>query len=389
MFFRMQSKTYLVSYFFLLLLVEYSQSGMNQCKSALLKGCTCEKTYFERSMEFVVNCTDQGFDNVKMLEKLPEETTVLIFNGNHIPTLPWNIFGDLKNLTYLKIIDMSNNQIKEIKGKAYHHVPNVERLILNHNNLTISNKDDDLFHHPRIFSNFLNLLELHLTNTFADNTDAALADDLHEIFVSSDLKKLIKLHLEQNEIKNFRDQNVFCDLPSLQHLYLADNYLPSINFNVLCLKRLLFLDLENNNITKFAQSDLDTLDKLSYPSRTNIEPLMIDLRGNPFHCDSVIKNFFTWMHSTNVTVRSMKQLQCHQNKYGNKYIMNLRSLGMAKHAKLSQAIVVLLVILVLILISLLGAYAYVSKDKLRTKLTPIMDAVSRKVQYTTIESQDV
>lgn len=384
---------YVLNCISIVLLLSYTTkevcSGTSECRNPSLSGCDCQNRYYERKDEYVVNCTDQHFKNVTMLEKLPEQTSVLIFTGNHIETLPWNIFGELNKLSSLRIIDMSNNGIREIKGKSYHHVPKVERLILNHNNLTISNKEDDMLHHPRIFSNFANLLELHLTNAFADYTDETLAEDLHDIFVNSDLKRLYKLHLEQNEIRNFRDKNVFCDLPSLRQLYLGDNFIPSINFNLTCLRQLQYLDLENNNITKFSQNDLNKIDQLSYPYRDNIEPLTIDINGNPLRCDVAIKNLYNWMLVTNVTVRNRQHLECHQNRDDRRYVVNLKNLAETKHARLSQAIIVLLVILTLVLLTLLSAYAYLSKDKIRTKLHPLIDAVSRKVQYTTIESQDV
>ncbi|KAK4883247.1 hypothetical protein RN001_006566 [Aquatica leii] len=329
----------------------------------------------------------KGFTNTEMLADLPEETQVLIFTGNHIPELPWNIFGELKDLSMLKTIDMSNNGIMEIKGKSYHHVTNVERLILNHNNLSISSRGDENYHHPRVFSNFVNLIELHLTNAFADNTDEALAIDLHDIFVNSNLTKLFKIHLEQNEIKRFRDQYVFCDLPSLLDVYLGNNDIPSLNFNITCINKLRFLDLENNNITYFTQTDLDNLDRMTYPRRNH--SLVIDVGGNPFRCDDAIKTLFDWMHTTNVTIRNKELVQCHQEKYGNHFIYNLQNLVDSKHARVSRAVSVLVIVLTIVLLSLLAAYAYIAKDKIQSKLSPLLEIVSRKVHYTTIESQDV
>lgn len=111
-------------------------------------------------------------------------------------------------------------------GKTYHHVQQVERLILNHNNLSISSKEEDeSYLHPRIFSNFLNLKSLHLTNAFSDYSSPELSQDLHQIFSNSNLTKLIKLHLEQNEISSFKDPNLFCSLPQLEDLHLGDNAL--------------------------------------------------------------------------------------------------------------------------------------------------------------------
>lgn len=356
------------------------------CRVDSLKSCSCGYTKYDQDMYYVVNCTDTNFLSTDMLGKLPLETQVLIFTGNYIPVLPWNVLGNL-TLNNLSIIDMSNNHIREIKGKSYHHVPNVRRLILNHNNLTISDIGEEKLHHKRIFSNFINLLELHLTNAFADNTDSALANELHDIFVNSNLTKLYKLHLEQNEIKGFRDQNVFCDLPSIRDLYLGDNYITGLTFNVSCLKKIRYLDLQENNITKFSEHELRELDKLAYPYRN--ESLYIDISSNPFKCDDNIRNLYMWMQETHVKIRNREFLECSQTKYGRRYIINLKHMFDHRHKKVSNAITILLVILAIILVSLTAALAYLSREKLNAKFRPIIDVVSRKVHYTTIESQEV
>lgn len=90
-----------------------------------------------------------------------------------------------------------------------------------------------------------------------------------------------------------------------------------------------------------------------------------------------------------ITIRHLDKLQCTQAKYGQRYLMNLKAFGDSKHARISQALTILLVVLVLILITLLAAYVYLKKDSVRQRLSPLFEAVSRKVQYTTIESQEV
>ena len=103
----------------------------------------------------------------------------------------------MNDYPYLDTIDMTNNKIEEIKGKTYHRVGKVKTLILNHNQLDITKEKN----HPRIFSNFVNLESLHLTNAFTEGIDSKeylLA--LEQIFIGSNLSSLIKLHLEQNEI---------------------------------------------------------------------------------------------------------------------------------------------------------------------------------------------
>ncbi|XP_050306117.1 trophoblast glycoprotein [Anthonomus grandis grandis] len=362
-------------------------SKYNECGNELEK-CICGKQYMERETKFVVNCTNTHFTNTDVLLALPENTNYLIFTGNYLNVLPVNIFGEDADLSELEVIDMSNNAIREIKGKTFHHVNKVRRLILNHNNISIAEEYDKNFHHPRVFSNFENLQELHLTNAFADNTDAELADDLHDIFVNSNLTKLYKLHLEQNEIKNWRDDRVFCDLPNLHDLYLGDNNIPSLNFNILCLKKLRFLDLEHNNITKFSERDLDTFDQLAN-DKSRTDTFTLEIGSNPLKCDSASTNLYNWLQKTNVRVRNKDVLQCVGAKFGNPYKVNLKKLAESKHAKISKALAVLLIVLTCVLISLAAAYVYLKKDNFKTKLSPMFEAITRKVHYTTIESQDV
>lgn len=216
---------------------------------------------------------------------------------------------------------MSNNAIQEIRGKAYHHVASVERLILDHNELSLSSPNAGLedHRHPRMFSNFINLRALHLTNAFRDNSPANLANDLHAVFFNrfvinhicdmlsyfvfspshiilsllsiSNLSLLIKLHLEQNELTGFADPMLFCDLPALMDLHLGDNALRGLHFNITCLHHLRFLDLRRNRITRLSKSELDMLD--SFPARG--QPLTVDIEGNPL-CDCVVSNsrLSTW-----------------------------------------------------------------------------------------------
>ncbi|XP_053658039.1 SLIT and NTRK-like protein 4 [Anopheles marshallii] len=364
--------------------------------------CSCGFQMYNYRTQYVVNCTNTGFRDTVVLERLPLQTEVVIFNGNYVKELPWNVFGALNDLANLTIVDMSNNHIHEIRGKSYHHVPNVRRLILNHNNLSISRYDDEEFnhHHPRVFSNFINLQELHLTNAFADNTSAELSADLHDIFVNSNLTKLVKLHLEQNEIVQFNDKRVFCDLPSLLDLHLGDNLLTELNFNLSCMPRLRFLDLERNRFETVRARDLSLLDAVqAQPGRAT--PLTVDFTYNPFVCDCGLYPLFDWLDRTNVTVRNRDGLVCLRNRQVREPIRTL-NVGRCRKQVASSGgggnggnatghtttLVFVLVCLSCVLLALIGGLLYVSKDKLRGVLTPVVDSVSKKVHYTTIKDEE-
>ncbi|XP_017105038.2 trophoblast glycoprotein [Drosophila bipectinata] len=406
-----------------LALVMGDSSSSSSCGPNFPGACSCGEELYESEMQYVVNCTNAGLRNTSVLEFMPEQVEVLIFTGNRITELPWNVFGSINDYKQLRIVDMSSNHIREIRGKSYHHVPRVERLILNHNNLSISRFDDEVnHHHPRVFSNFVNLQSLHLTDAFEDNSSPQLSEDLHDIFVNSQLLKLQKLHLEQNEITHFKDRNVFCDLPSLRDLHLGDNQLRDLNFEVRCLNNLRFLDLERNKFEFVKPSDLRVLNELEErPNRT--ANLIVDFNLNPFVCDCSIAPFRTWIPSTRVTVRNKDSLMCFHSKgrvdAAPAHLLQLdmsqcadaitaaasilnaaeeeQRYGAEAEASLqahphitghTATLIFLLIVLSMILLGLLVALVYVSRDKLKYMITPVFDNVAKKVQYTSIKDED-
>lgn len=363
---------------FLITWLSYVESRIDKCENNLLKDCTCSKIYFDEKTYFNVNCTNTGFHNTTMLKKLPSQTEWLVFSGNHIPILENNLFGNAPSLDNLKIIDLTNNGIEEIQEKAFNHVIYVKRLILNHNDISISKEN----HHSTIFKNLINLEELHLTNAFVDNSGSFLSNDLHDIFVRSNLKNLYKLHLEQNELKSFKDESVFCDLSYLHDLYLGNNLIPYLNFNVSCLKKLRYLDLENNNISSFSGKDLDTFNKMS---ETGESGFTININDNPFSCDKS-KNFYDWLQNTDVSVINKNSIKCTNFKYGKRYIVNLKKFIESKQAKFAKSLKVFSVVMTIVVVSLLLGLFYMNKNKIKAKYW--FDAATKKVHYTSIESQD-
>lgn len=366
------------------------------CGPKFKNKCLCGKGEYIDRIQYIVNCTNSGFRDTSMLEHLPPQTEVLIWTGNYVPELPWNVFGAINDLANLTIVDMSNNHIREIRGKSYHHVPNVKRLILNHNNLSISSSDDEdvNHHHPRVLSNFINLMELHLTNAFSDNTSNELSEDLHDIFMNSNLTKLTKLHLEQNEIRKFKDKRVFCDLPSLKDLHLGDNLLEELNFNVICLSHLRFLDLERNKFTQMKLKDLNVLDILSKTPGRDSE-LIIDLTYNQLACDCTINNIQDWLKKTKVKLRNLDNLFCYRQgrpyqpllsvKF-NKCRVQSRSSTTTKGHTIT--LVFLFVTFCTVLLSLVTVLVYINRNRIKKIVNPVMSNVSRKVQYTTIKDDD-
>ncbi|CAG9805811.1 unnamed protein product [Chironomus riparius] len=379
----------------ILILTPFPIVNGGDCGAKFQNKCSCGLGEYIDRMQYIVNCTNTGFRDTTMLQALPKQTEVLIWTGNYVPELPWNVFGAINNLDNLTIIDMSNNHIREIRGKSYHHVSNVKRLILNHNNLSISRDDDEFnHHHPRVFSNFINLMELHLTNAFSDNSTEELSEDLHDIFVNSNLTKLTKLHLEQNEIKKFKDKRVFCDLPSIRDLHLGDNLLEEINFDILCLSHMRFLDLERNKFTQMRKADLYMLDMLGNIPKRDTD-LIVDLTYNQLACDCTVNNIQEWLTKTKVKIRNLDNLFCYKqgHKYQpllsvkyNKCHVQSRDTTIAKGHTI--ALVFLSVVILTILLTLVITAIYINRNRIKKIVNPVMTNVSRKVHYTTIKDDD-
>lgn len=348
------------------------------CSEPLLSKCSCGMTEYVSKQQYVVNCTNLGFNDTKPLEKLPAETQVLIFTGNNLPELPINIFGTENNNSHLKVVDMSNNKIKVIHGKAFHKVSTVERLILNHNDIAVDER------HPRVFSNFESLLELHLTNAFADNS-SKIASHLHLVFIDSDLSNLRKLHLEQNEIRTFKDPLLFCALNDLMDLHLGDNKLEHIRFKLDCLEHLRFMDLERNNIVYLTKEELSQLDE--FPKRN--QNFSIDFTDNPFSCGYQIAEFFSWLRTTSVEVKRKDKLKCkHEAKGGEEpLLLNGPVHGchpLALQSPMPTSSNSTVTILSLLLVATVALLLYTNKEPIKNKLLPIFLSLSRKVHYTTI-----
>ncbi|XP_063225626.1 trophoblast glycoprotein [Bacillus rossius redtenbacheri] len=356
--------------------VVWGKTSPEECGPAFRGKCLCGvDDYQDRLRQYIVNCSGTGFKDTSVLQHLPAQVQVLVFTGNSIPELPWNVFGTLNNLSELRVVDMSNNGIKDIKGKTYHRVANVERLVLNNNDLTISESGEAHHHHPRVFSNFVNLMELHLTDAFADNVTGDLAQDLHDIFVNSNLTKVKKLHLEQNEISVFKDPDIFCDLPGLMDLHLGDNLLPGIGFNLACLGRLRFLDLEGNRISGLSEGELAMLDSL--PARN--QSVVVDLGDNPLPCDCSVRRLYTWLQTTRVQVRNKDALRCRGG------VVQCEPRSDASSSAGSHYVSNVILGLMFTTVVLLGAAAaFVYRAELNKFARPIKDSVSRKIQYTSI-----
>lgn len=198
----------------------------------------------------------------------------------------------------------------------------------------------------------------------------------------------MKLHLEQNEISHFKDPNVFCDLPHLEDLHLGDNNLKDLNFNITCLHRLRYLDLERNSFEALNQKDMNTMDELNIlPGRS--ETLIVDFNMNPFVCECSVYSFVKWLKTTSIILRRSEALTCHRSTDSTEMILLSVNFNKCLHQHQDRQDVILVffsMVFSFISLGVVGALLYVNQDRVKHFMHPVMSA--RKVHYTSIRDDE-
>lgn len=239
------------------------------------------------------------------------------------------------------------------------------------------------------------MLELHLTDAFADNGIVNITTDLHEVFINSNLSRLAKLHLEQNKISVITEPRVFCPLLSLLDLHLSNNQLTSIDFDIQCMPHLRFIDLEGNQIRGLSEEQLSTLDNVQSNNKSS---LTIDLSNNQFSCGCNIETLYSWLRNTKVNVRNADTILCTQYFPKNPfdpyaaYRNDCQSpVGTTPIDGSHGGHKLVMFFVFCAILAFLGAVLYVSRFGLK-RLRPEFNTSSRKIHYTTIgkcEEQEI
>ncbi|XP_076059320.1 slit guidance ligand isoform X2 [Oratosquilla oratoria] len=153
-----------------------------------------------RCSEGIVDCRDRGLTHVP--RHIPEDTTEIRLEQNHITEVPSGVFVPYKRL---RRIDLSNNQITTIATDAFQGLKALDSLVLYANKIT--EVASGVF-------NGLTSLQLLLLNA---NKISCLRQDVFQ-----DLRSLNLLSLYDNNIKTI-ENGTFTNLTSIQTLHLGRN----------------------------------------------------------------------------------------------------------------------------------------------------------------------
>ncbi|RWS11490.1 trophoblast glycoprotein-like isoform X1 [Dinothrombium tinctorium] len=383
-----------VSILLLLCLDVFATSARNfddfsECPQPLRK-CSCRPVQLveDQSPVYITNCTNTNFNNATVLKYVPIETEILIFTGNNLSMLPPNLFQTDVHYEKLQIIDLSNNSIESVRGKTFHNVRSVRKLILSHNKFKILG---DHFH-PRLFSNFESLEELHLRDAFGDKErDADFMAKFAILLAEAELTKLKVLHLESNSIQSFPHEFVFCSLPSLQKLYLANNLLMDIRLNFTCTPKMMVLDVSDNFILTLNNDSLTFLEETS--------PIFhLNLTRNPFKCDCHFVDFFEWLKITKVWIFGQKTFHCAsgfpETNIG-RPLSAFKSTDFqcysTHESEMDSYVTASYVVLTSLLISLtilLAVLIYTNREYINNAWTNFKTQISLKREYTSLEKHN-
>lgn len=250
-----------------------------------------------------------------------KKLTVLSLRNCSLPKLPKNIF---ENLTELEELDISWNPLNNVFEKLLQPLANLQYLDMGYSNLRnlskntfvqttalrklvlSGNKLGDL--EKGLFRELVNLVTLEVNNcgleeplshdvfdkdTYTDLQELKMAGNSLKVgsgaLIPKQLSQLKTLDLSNCSIKNLPDE-AFSHLEDLTRLLLNSNQLTGEVIEksrfLKSLKKLEYLDLSSNNITKLS---VDTI------SDTNIRD--IKLTNNPWLCDCSIAGWWSWAKS--------------------------------------------------------------------------------------------
>ncbi|CAD0201940.1 unnamed protein product [Chrysodeixis includens] len=259
----------------------------------------------------------------------------LDLSGNLLDHIHREVFRDLTKLEYL---NLANNRFTTFTKMNFHHLSNLNDVILDNNNIGPSLKGTNLF--DRSGSGLTNKIKsLSISginlNTVPDNFFVDAYDISTLIISNNNISDVFEipftlkhLDLSDNPIRDISGED-FTDLIALQELNL-DNLLikevPDYIFEHLPSLRKLTLE-RNNNLVNFSKLAFGR-DVLDDPAEFKLERLSLkgsrltrldealavplgeltelDLQGNPWKCDCN----FVWVKTLQLSDQSTQHLRC-------------------------------------------------------------------------------
>uniref|UniRef100_A0A915ITW3 Uncharacterized protein n=1 Tax=Romanomermis culicivorax TaxID=13658 RepID=A0A915ITW3_ROMCU len=287
----------------------HDNADFASCLNYLSSVCRCSPE--------IINCTNARYTHTDIFLSITDlnwpRLDTLILTGNNFPNMDSFLFGVGTRHRRLKVLNLSENRIRRIDLQTFDNLTNLEHLILSRNQIFIDGADERAYQFLRRLST-LRILEL---DDAFDKT--ATAYDLARTikFLLSNLNRLNRLeylHLKNNRL-TFLQPATFCNVPSVQYLYLQDNRLESFGgslINEKCTPSLTELYLNNNSLSRFSRFDLDKFD-------SDIHWNKFSFANNPFECYCELNPFIKWFKKNSHRIVDKTMTRC-QKAYPDRFV---------------------------------------------------------------------
>lgn len=228
-----------------------------------------------------ISCNN--FENIKIEADLPN-LEILNLSSNEVINIKGAVF---KNFPRLKTLLMTENKIEKILETNFEHLTKLEKIDLSNN--LISNIEDQSFKpssktlktivlannkiqilNDDVFGgvSFLKLKKIEFKSLEILDVSKNVISYVHEDAFSS-LKKLQRLDLSSNKIDKLNKKH-FENLENLEFLDISDNLYSSIEQDT-------FFDLKNLKMLNISQNKMESFDFLCLKNSSKLEHLDLSL----------------------------------------------------------------------------------------------------------------
>ncbi|XP_062861766.1 toll-like receptor 8 [Trichomycterus rosablanca] len=276
--------------------------------SAALNGTEFASLSYLKYLDLSFNKIDLAYDNAfKELNKL--EVLDLSFNPHYftVPGVTHNL-QFLKNLPFLRVLNMSNNGIFTLTTKQMYS-DSLNELQFQHNYLGKLWKEKDETY-DKIFQNLKNLTHLDISYNNINKIPYRVYTYLPDT--------MKRLRLAHNDLTSF-NWTLMRRFKHLEELILSSNYLLYISKNIsVDIPSLHYLDLSHNKISQLSSgfllgavnlhwldvsyNRLATINQSTFPSKAENHLRNLWLHGNPFRCTCDIMDFILWIYQSDMKI---------------------------------------------------------------------------------------
>ena len=329
--------------------------------------------------------TIQGFNFVLRKKNCPQTLyDVRKLIADRVAAFPRKASVCLLNCTLTIECETLFPVIEEIQAREY-NLPCLDVKLITKTNLTNRLKYLDLSNNgikvvnPHILDIFDNLTVLKLSQN--ELGQMPYFDETFSVLFKNNLN-VTEIRLNENRLGNL-PSTTFLSNTKLEGLYLSDNNIRQVTFDIAKLKQLRIIDLRNNTIEYLDETSIKAIERLSDDQvQFKKENFAIDLRDNPFICSCEALHFLQWFVTSPLFEDKRHEYHCRLND--EEIPMNEKAIKVAvvdcekpirRRRKILLSTLIPLFTLVLMAITIVAVVKKVRKKNYYKRLDDVLDRI--------------